>query len=470
MEDSKSKVQTDADARLLQSNTFQKHIEATQRELKEQLNDHQRYIKTVENELAHLQLQLKLNVGPRKMASEFLRGKIEAQNEVLAGVRRRHTEAKKALAEVEAELQAEEQEKDRLCSELNLLVAESTAAQLAKLEELKNHLDMLSRWSSRMGHSTSSAEADGLCQKAHAFATGAGLQVPQPPGTHTHMLSNCPKSRESPTEQRSPIPAPATHSCNTSSHSPSIGSAEARTSTHLPSPEEGQNQRSHTSTPTQPSSSQPAASAPPEGAASTSAPRAVPRSISPNPSAGSALSHNCEVAVSTPPSASSHLNSSQKQGEAGSTTPGEQGQGNTRSAGLVEGSCTQAPRAAPRRGGGRKPLSAGRVPRSGMPVAAGGGVNNTVQNAAAGPPPSIQGSTEAAVAHVLHHGAPLATADSTQRPATPTEQHAERPRRSNQTILGAAQQNLVPKRPLETQRPVAANMSKGKGEFSGFDV
>jgi len=31
----------------------------------------------------------------------------------------------------------------RLCSELNLLVAESTSAQLAKLEELKNHLDML---------------------------------------------------------------------------------------------------------------------------------------------------------------------------------------------------------------------------------------------------------------------------------------------------------------------------------------
>eukprot|EP00967_Tisochrysis_lutea_P015388 scaffold17330_cov17-Tisochrysis_lutea.AAC.1 len=334
-----------------------------------------------------------------------------------------------ALADCEAELQAEEQEKERLCSELNLLVAESTAAQLAKLEELKNHLDMLSRWSSRMGHNTSSAEADAACQQAHAFATGAGLQVPGPPGTHAHMPS-CSQNPQPTTQSE-----PTTHS-----HQNPNGPAEVQNHSHL-APH-------HTDTTAQPSSSQPAA-APSVGAApSTSTQRAASSSI-PNSRAGAgsvssrvtAASQHCKTGVSTPPSASSHLNSSRAQGVADIAELGVQGGGVTDSAGLGEGSPTQAPRA-PRRGNGRKPLSASRIPLSSVSVAAGGSANNTMYDAAASPSATIQahqprstGSTEAVVARVLHHGAPFATEKSTQEHATSTEQHAEcMPRRSNFAI------------------------------------
>lgn len=52
-------------------------------------------IKEVERELSALQLQLRVNVGPKKQALEMLRRKIEAQNERVKGAAARRDVAKK---------------------------------------------------------------------------------------------------------------------------------------------------------------------------------------------------------------------------------------------------------------------------------------------------------------------------------------------------------------------------------------
>ena len=56
-------------------------LEEKERRLVENIQKNYGRIKQVENELAALQLQLRMNVGPKKHALEMLRRKIEEQNE-----------------------------------------------------------------------------------------------------------------------------------------------------------------------------------------------------------------------------------------------------------------------------------------------------------------------------------------------------------------------------------------------------
>ena len=55
-------------------------------------------IKEVERELAALQLQLRMNVGPKKHALEMLRRKIEAQNERVRAAALRRDATKRVRA------------------------------------------------------------------------------------------------------------------------------------------------------------------------------------------------------------------------------------------------------------------------------------------------------------------------------------------------------------------------------------
>lgn len=54
------------------------------------------HIKSVENQLADLQLQLNLTSGPKKSALEMLRRKIEAKNELVTAARQQYAAAKQA--------------------------------------------------------------------------------------------------------------------------------------------------------------------------------------------------------------------------------------------------------------------------------------------------------------------------------------------------------------------------------------
>ena len=122
-------------------------------------------IKDVERELGGLQMQLKLSTGPKKSALMMIRKKIELQNERVLAARDRQRAAKKVgylllhaasinqnrmllnrtsqqkyvlqvFETAEEALKAEEQVKERLCQELNLLVQQSAHAQLEKLEQV----------------------------------------------------------------------------------------------------------------------------------------------------------------------------------------------------------------------------------------------------------------------------------------------------------------------------------------------
>ncbi|MEW5316081.1 MAG: hypothetical protein WDW38_007469 [Sanguina aurantia] len=127
------------------SNYSEKLIEQKERELRESIAANYSRMRGVEKELSNLQLQLKLTAGPKRLALELYRKKIEVQNEKVACIKLRHTAAKRALEAIDAELQQEEATKAELCDALNTLVQQSALLQLNKLEELKQHLDSLAR-------------------------------------------------------------------------------------------------------------------------------------------------------------------------------------------------------------------------------------------------------------------------------------------------------------------------------------
>lgn len=72
----------------------------------------------------------------------------------------RHREARKVMAATEEELDKAEAVKDRLCSELNLLVQQSARIQLQKLEQLTDRLEQLH---------VGSGELDPGCFKVHSL-------------------------------------------------------------------------------------------------------------------------------------------------------------------------------------------------------------------------------------------------------------------------------------------------------------
>lgn len=125
------------------ANYSQKVIEQKERELLESIQQNYSRLKGVEKELAQLQLQLKLSVGPKRQALELLRKKIEIQNGRVAAARAKYLSAKKVVDQLNEELSIEEAAKDQLCEELNMLVQQSATAQMNKLEDLRRQLEAL---------------------------------------------------------------------------------------------------------------------------------------------------------------------------------------------------------------------------------------------------------------------------------------------------------------------------------------
>ncbi|KAK9916893.1 hypothetical protein WJX75_008410 [Coccomyxa subellipsoidea] len=126
-------------------NFSEKVIEEKEKHLRECIANNYTRIKDVERELGGLQMQLKLSTGPKKSALMMIRKKIEMQNERVLAARDRQRAAKKVFEATEESLKAEEQVKERLCQELNLLVQQSAHAQLEKLEQLTERLERMNQ-------------------------------------------------------------------------------------------------------------------------------------------------------------------------------------------------------------------------------------------------------------------------------------------------------------------------------------
>ena len=79
-----------------------------------------------------LGLQVRLTSGPKRHALEMMRSKIEQQNERVVSARQRHAVAKQAFMLLDEELKREEEAKERLCSELNMLIQQSAELQVGR--------------------------------------------------------------------------------------------------------------------------------------------------------------------------------------------------------------------------------------------------------------------------------------------------------------------------------------------------
>ena len=75
-------------------------------------------------------MQVRLTSGPKRHALEMMRSKIEQQNERVVATRQRHAVAKQAFMLLDEELKREEEAKERLCSELNMLIQQSAELQV----------------------------------------------------------------------------------------------------------------------------------------------------------------------------------------------------------------------------------------------------------------------------------------------------------------------------------------------------
>ncbi|MCO5547006.1 hypothetical protein L7F22_000446 [Adiantum nelumboides] len=121
----------------------EKVLEEKELELKRYIEDNYSKIRNVERELASLAFEIKLTAGPKKAALEHLRKKIEVSAEKIKVAKQREEQAKKAWETAANVLKQEEENKQKLCEDLNRLVQESAASQYSRLEELKKKLEAL---------------------------------------------------------------------------------------------------------------------------------------------------------------------------------------------------------------------------------------------------------------------------------------------------------------------------------------
>ncbi|CAK0734975.1 hypothetical protein CVIRNUC_000510 [Coccomyxa viridis] len=184
-------------------NFSEKIIEEKERHLRECIQNNYSRIKDVERELSGLQMQLKLSTGPKKSALMMLRKKIEVQNDRVLAARAAQKAAKKVFEAADETLKEEDAVKERLCSELNMLVQQSAHAQLEKLEQLTARLERMNRHVGRgedMGipaEQVAAAEAVIEALRRVPGATPAApaaldaSQKPQQPGTDAHTEQPC---------------------------------------------------------------------------------------------------------------------------------------------------------------------------------------------------------------------------------------------------------------------------------------
>ncbi len=111
--------------------------------LQEEIAKNFNRVRDVEKELAELQLQLHMNVQPKRQGLELLRRKIEAQAVKVVAAERANDIAQREAAHTAEELAAELQEKEKLSQELIMLVSQSANSQYDKLAELTERLKHL---------------------------------------------------------------------------------------------------------------------------------------------------------------------------------------------------------------------------------------------------------------------------------------------------------------------------------------
>mmetsp|Transcript_15726 Transcript_15726/g.44002 ORF Transcript_15726/g.44002 Transcript_15726/m.44002 type:complete len:343 (+) Transcript_15726:242-1270(+) len=174
---------SDAGAKIAACNRNEKMIEEKEMQLRSVIQENYSRIRDVEKELQDLQMQLKLTAGPKRSVLEMLRRKIEDQNNKVVREREKVQKAKQVLDGAEESLKKEQDIKDQLCQELNLIVQQSAHAQLDKLEQLTARLEQLGSGISCGGPASTSllalqatVTADAAAATAEASAAAAAAK------------------------------------------------------------------------------------------------------------------------------------------------------------------------------------------------------------------------------------------------------------------------------------------------------
>lgn len=154
----------------------EKVLEEKELQLKKYIQDNYSKIRNVERELASLALEIKLTAGPKKAALEHLRKKIELSAEKIKISMQKEEQARKVWEAASKALKEEEENKRRLCEDLNRLVQESAAFQYSRLEELKRRLEALN------------PEITGGAAQASNIENGRVKLVPLPGDSSQHIL------------------------------------------------------------------------------------------------------------------------------------------------------------------------------------------------------------------------------------------------------------------------------------------
>ena len=181
---------------------FPQELEEKERRLRANIAKNYGRIRDVERELSDLQLELHMNVEPKKHGLEMLRRKIETQSEKVSAAQRANDAAQKVAARTAEALAAEERIKDQLCQELNLLVQQSARSQLDKLEQLQTRLQSLSAGLAIADHeevgSETLSKASQLQHNAEALRGAllvtAGVQEPHQPAPVTPAVAGTEKA------------------------------------------------------------------------------------------------------------------------------------------------------------------------------------------------------------------------------------------------------------------------------------
>ena len=135
--------------------------------IREKIRSYYESMHKLEQELAELRREMNMTSGPKKMALEMMRQKIEESSGNLRKIlpllllcsdvvvfpavvavevqqlRHQKKEAEDVLADINSKLDDAETNKAKLCEDLRLLIEQDTQEQFAKLEEITQKLEAL---------------------------------------------------------------------------------------------------------------------------------------------------------------------------------------------------------------------------------------------------------------------------------------------------------------------------------------
>jgi len=133
----------DADKQMAAILSTEKMFSARESTIREKIRTNYQRMQQLEQELGDLRRDMQMTSGPKKMALEMMRQKIEESSMHVQQIRQQKRDLEATLVDVERKLVEAEESKAKLCEDLRLLIEQDTKEQFQKLEEITSKLEAL---------------------------------------------------------------------------------------------------------------------------------------------------------------------------------------------------------------------------------------------------------------------------------------------------------------------------------------